>query len=230
MKALEKATREVESRIRKRIDDEENRKKVRRAEQYMEGELVSAIACNNADEELIQAQMEELGIQFHYGVGVVVRAQAMGGQKIHIQLQNCAKGVSVAWNWMVEFAIANTIITFNLLLLTDESRSRDWYKELFKRFSVIAEESGIQVKVAVGIQVSKLKNIYLSFQGSKKGNINSDKRIHIHRHQIGNGESKLTQREQERKLIAYLKTGNYDEAMLYLEQLMEQFLKKTWSL
>ena len=98
-------------------------------------------------------------------------------------------------------------------------------KELFKRFSVIAEESGIQVKVAVGIQVSKLKNIYLSFQEAKR-NINSDKRIHIHRHQIGNGESKLTQREQERKLIAYLKTGNYDEAMLYLEQLMEQFFEE----
>ena len=81
------------------------------------------------------------------------------------------------------------------------------------------------MKVAVGIQVSKLKNIYLSFQEAKR-NINSDKRIHIHRHQIGNGESKLTQREQERKLIAYLKTGNYDEAMLYLEQLMEQFFEE----
>ena len=56
-------------------------KEVRRAEQYMEGELVSAIACNNADEELIQAQMEELGIQFHYGVGVVVRAAGQGARK-----------------------------------------------------------------------------------------------------------------------------------------------------
>ena len=91
VKALEKATREVESRIRKRIDDEENRKKVRRAEQYMEGELVSAIACNNADEELIQAQMEELGIQFHYGVGVVVRAQARGPENPHSTAKLCKR-------------------------------------------------------------------------------------------------------------------------------------------
>ena len=94
VKALEKATREVESRIRKRIDDEENRKKVRRAEQYMEGELVSAIACNNADEELIQAQMEELGIQFHYGVGVVVRAQARGPENPHSTAKLCKRCIS----------------------------------------------------------------------------------------------------------------------------------------
>ena len=81
MKALEKATREVESRIRKRIDDEENRKKVRRAEQYMEGELVSAIACNNADEELIQAQMENWVSSSTYGVGVVVQGTGQGARK-----------------------------------------------------------------------------------------------------------------------------------------------------
>ena len=224
VKALEKATREVESRIRKRIDDEENRKKVRRAEQYMEGELGSAIACNNADEELIQAQMEELGIQFHYGVGVVVRAQARGPENPHSTAKLCKRCIS-RLELDGRICYCEHYHNFYLLLLTDESRSRDWYKELFKRFSVIAEESGIQVKVAVGIQVSKLKNIYLSFQEAKR-NINSDKRIHIHRHQIGNGESKLTQREQERKLIAYLKTGNYDEAMLYLEQLMEQFFEE----
>ena len=208
VKALEKATREVESRIRKRIDDEENRKKVRRAEQYMEGELVSAIACNNADEELIQAQMEELGIQFHYGVGVVVRAQARGPENPHSTAKLCKRCIS-RLELDGRICYCEHYHNFYLLLLTDESRSRDWYKELFKRFSVIAEESGIQVKVAVGIQVSKLKNIYLSFQEAKR-NINSDKRIHIHRHQIGNGESKLTQREQERKLIAYLKTGNFN--------------------
>ena len=224
VKALEKATREVESRIRKRIDDEENRKKVRRAEQYMEGELVSAIACNNADEELIQAQMEELGIQFNYGVGGVVRAQARGPENPHSTAKLCKRCIS-RLELDGRICYCEHYHNFYLLLLTDESRSRDWYKELFKRFSVIAEESGIQVKVAVGIQVSKLKNIYLSFQEAKR-NINSDKRIHIHRHQIGNGESKLTQREQERKLIAYLKTGNYDEAMLYLEQLMEQFFEE----
>ena len=70
---------------------------------------------------------------------------------------------------MVEFAIAKHYHNFYLLLLTDESRSRDWYKELFKRFSVIAEESGIQVKVAVGIQVSKVEKISICRSRKQKG-------------------------------------------------------------
>lgn len=224
VKALEKAVREVEERIRRRMDHEENRKKALRAEQYMESELVSAIACSNADEELIREQMEELGIRFCYGVGVVVKAQSKAPREARSVTKLCRSCIS-RLELDGRICFCEHYHNFYLLILTNESKNREWYKALFQRFSAMTEECGIQVKIAAGIQVSQLKNIYLSFQEAKR-NINSEKRIHVHRHQAGSDGEKMTQGEQERRMVSYLKTGNYDEAMLYLEHLMELFYEE----
>jgi len=224
VKTLEKAVREVESRISKRMDNEENRKKALRAERYMESELVSAIALSNADEELIREQMAELDIRFRYGVGAIVKVYPVNPAESRSASKLCISCMS-RLELDGRICFCEHYHNFYLLILTDESKSRKWYKELFKRFSNMAEECGVRVKVAAGIQVSQLKNIYLSFQEARR-TITGEKRIQVHQNRDGSDTAKLTQAEQERKMVSYLKTGNYDEAMLYLEQLMELFFEE----
>ena len=73
--ALEKAMVQVDQRRTRRRAEEANQKKAMQAEQYMESELVSAIAFSNADEAQTQELMDGLGLTFRYGAGVIVDAR-----------------------------------------------------------------------------------------------------------------------------------------------------------
>lgn len=224
IEALKKAVKQVDMRTERRRDEEANRKKAMQAEQYMESELVLAIAFSNADEELIREQMEGLGLSFSYAVGAVMDVQPAGEGEAFMTARECRDCIS-SLKFDGRICFCERYHKIYLLILTEEGKSREWYKDLLKRLSALVEKQGYHVRLATGIQVSQLKNIYLSFQEAKR-NLNGGKRINVHRKEEGAGMAGSSQGEQERRLVSYLKAGDYDEAMLYLEQLMELFFEE----
>lgn len=220
-RALEKAMTQVDQRMLRRRNEETNQKKALQAEQYMESELVSAIAFSNADELQTRELMEGLGLTFRYGAGVVVDARSPGSG-------GNGQAVRICRSWAREQKDAGRICICEhygqiyLLVLSDKIREREWYKALLGQLNQALELAGFRAKIAAGIQVSQLKNIYLSFREAKR-DLGSVKGIHVHRRAADADSGDDAQGRQEQRIVASLKAGEYDEAMLYLEQLMERF-------
>ncbi|MCI8741773.1 MAG: response regulator [Lachnospiraceae bacterium] len=219
--ALEKAMVQVDQRRTRRRAEEANQKKAMQAEQYMESELVSAIAFSNADEAQTQELMEGLGLTFRYGAGVIVDARLSRSGESGQALRIC-RSWARDLGGRERICICEHYGQIYLLVLSAEIREREWYKALLGELNQALELAGFQVKIAAGIQVAQLKNIYLSFREAKR-NLGSAKQIHVHRREAGTSGGDATQGSQEQRMAAALKAGEYDEAMLYLEQLMERF-------
>ncbi len=225
IEAVKKAMVQVDKRLLRRRAEEANQKKAMQAEQYMESELVSAIAFSNADEALTGELLEGLGLNFRYGAGVIVDARPWGSGEGGRALKVCQ-----IWARSLEgeerICICGHYSQVYLLVLSERIREREWYKNLLGQLNQALEQAGFRAKIAAGIQVPQLKNIYLSFREAKR-NLGSDKRINVHRRETDGAGGSGTQSRQEQRMTACLKAGEYDEAMLYLEQLMELFFDET---
>ena len=167
IEAVKKAMVQVDKRLLRRRAEEANQKKAMQAEQYMESELVSAIAFSNADEALTGELLEGLGLNFRYGAGVIVDARPWGSGEGGRALKVCQ-----IWARSLEgeerICICGHYSQVYLLVLSERIREREWYKNLLGQLNQALEQAGFRAKIAAGIQVPQLKNIYLSFREAKR--------------------------------------------------------------
>jgi two-component system response regulator YesN len=204
-----------------------NELKAKRAEEYLENEVVSAITFSNVDEDTILEHFQGLGIQFAYGTGVIISFKTFGNVDIK------AKHIIYLWKEKIKTLSKDIRIcacerstNLYMLILSDYLIQEEEYKKILS--SVVEstqDEMQIKLKLAVGPQVNQVSKIYMSFQAAKTA-LKGEENVNFYKNNKQNLKQMLLKNDIETQLCEYLSSKKYNEAMLMANQAIDTILEE----